>query len=334
MMSKTFIFGTLLHIFCIIYAGPQDAPQKKSGIDIYIEKAKKSRKSEWLKQLQQLKPLLSEKIIYLGVPGQERATKPKYTSVLMNYWFGNYNLIPKQYFLLNGFEDTENLFKNNHYELYFMPDDAHLYDACNQIINFLNGFYAKYSGFGRLEEYIAFIAVRPTPGITKSPFDGKPMPRIIVGFHPNIREVQPDMHKPRYTTKAHTEKRIVFQQPIYYLNKEVKIKEFGCIGIPRYSKEFEKSCIFWAYGSADFKDSSEGKKLYSPSNMVYPTKNEELFEPGWRSKTNLLEEGDETLQQSPQSRKWYKYKMVNDRLIRTGEATKEEITEFQKIKKE
>lgn len=333
-MSRSIIFSTLLFSFCMAYAGPQDASSKKSGIDVYIEKAEKSRKSEWLKQLQQLKPLLSEKTISLGVPASERVTKPKYTSVLMNYWLGNYNLIPKQYFLLKGFENTEDALKNNHYELYFMPDDAHLYDACSQIVQFFKSFYEKYSGFGRLEDHIAFIAVRPTPGITKSPFDGKLMPRIIVGFYPNFREMQPNIRKPRYTTKTYTAERITFQQPIYYLNKEVNVKEFGCMGVPRYSKEFEKSCIFWAYGSADFKDGVEGKQIYSASNMIYPTQNEELFESGWRSKTYILEDGEETLQRSAQSGKWYKYKMVNGKLIRTGEASKEEVAEFQKVKKQ
>ena len=324
-MNKSLVFGTLALSLCNLSArGPQEVPQKKSGIDFYIERAKKNRNPEFFHQLQKLRPLLSDKTIYLGVPEEKRVTEPKYTSALMNYWFGNYKLIPKQYFLLKGFEDTKHAFENDHYELYLMPDDTHLYDTVDALINFLKKFYETY--YKSLKDVIAFIAVRPTPGITKSPFDNKPMPRIIVGFKPNT-------YKDEYSGKLYTEKRSEFQSPIYHLNKKVAIKKFGCLGIPRYSKEFERSCIFWAYGSADFKDSAAGRKIYKSSNMVYPTENLELFEPGWRSKTNILEEGEETVYWDPKKQKWLKYKIINGEATGSGEASEAEVAAYQKIKK-
>jgi hypothetical protein len=325
MMNKSFIFSVSVLSFCILSAGPQDTSPKKSGIDFYIEKARKNRNPTFFHQLQTLKPLLSDKAIYLGVPEEKREAEPKYASALMNYWFGNYKLIPKQYFLLKGFEDIEHAFENDHYELYLMPNDAHLYDTVDALVKFLNNFYSTY--YKSLKDVIAFIAVRPTPGITKSPFNGKPMPRIIVGFKPNA-------YKDEYSGKLLTAERYDFQYPIYHLNKEVGVKKFGCLGIPRYSKEFEKSCIFWAYGSADFKDSAAGRKIYKTSNMVYPTENLELFEPGWRSKTHIIEEGEETLDRDTRSGEWRKIKMINGRLEKIGKPTETEIAAFRQIKKE
>jgi|GEM_PF-4636120 len=163
-----------------------------------------------------------------------------------------------------------------------MPEDADLYNILEVIVANIRERYFGWAAhkkyhFSAAIEHVAFIAIRTTPGITPSPFDGKPMPRIIVG----IREGD-DSYREVHAL-------------LYLL--ENALAETKCIGVPRYSERYKDSCIFWAYGSADYKDSEEGKKLYKSKNLdidadmrqkkVYPLRGYKLPNPTWQPALDL-----------------------------------------------
>lgn len=254
-MNKYLVLSMVL----LGYFAAQGMQQRKSNINTYAEKARHAAYSsaayasvyeggnvtktgremqKWSSQLDSLKTLLGEKTLYLGVPETEQAATPKWGSRFLNYWLGNYNQIPKQYSLLKGFGNIDGAFDLSHYELYLMPSDTQLYDVCEALVDNITWFY-KHIYNKDAQKEIAFIAVRPTPGVTKSPFDGKPMPRIVVGFK-SVSDLR--------THAGLTQKEEV-ENLIYFLSETTK--GTGCIGTPRYSNRFANSCIFWRHTSPD-----------------------------------------------------------------------------------
>ncbi len=203
---------------------------------------------EWIAQLELLaenkKSINEQKLLYLGVPSDkidieiENIDPEKFRfSRFYRYW--NKSKIRKAYLLSSTFNDISQATIDNHYELYLMPKDEYL----TTLFIALNNFF-------QMPDYsnqIAFIGLRPTPGVTKSPFSSKNMPRIIIGFNSRIKNPQ------------------VIKDIVKELEKlKINEKSQSDISInmqPRYSQKINP-LIFGAYGSADYKESVKGKEEY------------------------------------------------------------------------
>lgn len=134
-----------------------------------------------------------------------------------------------------------------------MPKDEHLIGVFITI----NTFLTEKTTLGK---DIAFIALRPTPGITKSPYNSKNMPRIIIGFKDSATKAAViDIIK---NITKHIISIYVEQGDPNYLD------EYG-LGIqPRYSKKIN-NLMYIAYGSADYKDGAVYKKPVTKSWWQY-----------------------------------------------------------------
>jgi hypothetical protein len=142
-----------------------------------------------------------------------------------------------------------------------------------------------------IRDAIGFLGIRPTPGFTKSPYNGKYIPRIIIGMKPNVDK--------------ETIKQIIDLINTIAISTSIKGRSITLSGSrlgsgiqPRYSKKYN-NLIYTAYGSADYKDgklfkeSVDGKKLfdktfmqktwsewwYGPTDedMAYPDKSKDPF---------------------------------------------------------
>ncbi len=184
--------------------------------------------ANWSGQLKKLhdqnSKLDREKQLYLGIPSDDR------------------NKIGKVYLLSKSFSTIADKDNNNHYEIYLMPKDkyaADLFLAINE--KFKDLFY---------QDKIAFLGIRPTPGVTKSPYNGKNLPRIIIGLAADaeIDTVSQLIEEIEKTTVQKREGHLLYGGSQLGLNVQ-----------PRYSKKYN-DLIYTAYGSADFKDSDQFKK--------------------------------------------------------------------------
>jgi hypothetical protein len=99
------------------------------------------------------------------------------------------------------------------------------------------------------KEDIAFVAFRPTPGITKSAWNSKILSRIII----KLNAGDDDDEQKKKTARAIIER----------LKELYNDQECGLNIQPRYSKRVN-SLIWVSYDSEDFKDSPEGKARYTP----------------------------------------------------------------------
>lgn len=281
-MRKKLIPTSIIVVFLIFAQSICGSDQSSyAAFQGYLEKASNPRfrraNSGFYGQMHYLeeKDLLGDKKLELGVPADQKE-KASYTNRLMNYWFGNYKHISKTYLVHNVFDDISNAYKDNHYELYVMPKDEYLGSLFNNIIQEIWDYYGrKHSKDYKKEQDkfatqflepiikkdIAFIAIRTTPGITKSPFDGKIMPRIIIGFQPTVA-------------------RDTAEEIIWWIGETTKNLDAKCLkDKPRYSDEY--NCLLYcAYGSADFKDSKAGQAKYKDrKNKAYPDNQLALFSP-------------------------------------------------------
>lgn len=251
---------------------------------------RKGSSPAWISQLKELDnniSSISKKVIYLGVPLDKvnpALEQGGYVSWLKNLATRS-KYVRKAYLLASGFDDIEHAFGNDHYELYLMPKDEYLVDVFLAINELLKN---KTTDLGKL---VAFVALRPTPGVTKSPFNGKNLPRIIIGFK---RGTQPaDMKKILNGLDAYFKQAWYNYQDIISLNVQ-----------PRYSQKIN-DLIYAAYGSADYKDEVGAREDYVTKNTSFwrtwwpsePT-NEEMAYPITNRTMWKLEPLQNTVEQS------------------------------------
>lgn len=195
----------------------------------------------WLAQMNTLDEkkdnIEKDEVLLTGVPfdqvnrGLEKTVKTNFAMEM--WWTGALKRIRKAYLLSAKFHNIEKAFDNDHYEIYFMPKNEELVDV----------FLAIDQQLQTHNNHVAFLAMRPTPGITKSPYNSKNMPRIILGFNNN-------------TSKDAVLKVL---QPLYTMLKEKFPNAMLHNATPRYSKKID-DLMYVAYGSADYKDGAGYKK--------------------------------------------------------------------------
>jgi len=201
----------------------------------------------WTAQLQLLAQnkasISNKKVLYMGVPvdkiNEELESKINQYSRFYKMW--HYKELRKAYLLSSTFDDIKFANEGSFYYLFLNPNDA----------NLVNVFLALNNTFERNLNYyidkIAFLAIRPTPGITKAPSNGKNMPRIIIGFGPSAKDEAVE--------------EVMSMLDSLTINGK-KISEISLNVQPRYSQKINP-WLYAAYGSADYKDSDEGKKLFA-----------------------------------------------------------------------
>lgn len=205
----------------------------------------KNSSPEWLRDITLLEEgnyISPDTVLYLGVPTDlvslDRERKYKNSWVPEDFFRGTKKRVRKAYLLSSDFKNISSNIAttDKHYELYLMPKDESL------IATFIQTYYLIKERFNHI---VSFLAIRPTPGITKSPFNSKNMPRIIIGF------------------KEDADKKNI-QTLIQALNE--KMREFnmseGLDIQPRYSHKLN-SLMYIGYGSPDYKDSKQGQKEYA-----------------------------------------------------------------------
>lgn len=218
-----------------------------SGIRSMWNDAFSKSTPEWVEQLRLLlseqdelrKPIIGKKVAYFGVPVDK---------VDLTNWFGRKKYVSKAYLLSSNFDDITNAFTDNHYEIYLMPKDEYLGDLFVALTKYLNT-------DKKLGAYVSFVAIRPTPGITKSPFNGKNLPRIIIGFKPSATQLDV----------------INVAQDLDKKFKETWENYATVMGLnilPRYSQKIN-DLMYAAYGSADYKDSVKAQAEYAPKAKTF-----------------------------------------------------------------
>jgi hypothetical protein len=173
----------------------------------------------------------------------------------------------KRYLLANNFDDISNIYDGNHYEIYLMPQNEKLVDV----------FLALLTAMNKYKKDIAFIAIRPTPGISMSACSRKPLPRIIISLKPN-------------STKDVVESIVdtLLQDKMFFEGR----------GRPRYSDKIVKSNkgIYIGFGSGDYKETAEGQREYAPmkstsywrflsndvEDMAYKNENQRVQQEGFK----------------------------------------------------
>ncbi|HEV2916633.1 MAG TPA: hypothetical protein VGW78_02700 [Candidatus Babeliales bacterium] len=154
----------------------------------------------------------------------------------------------QKYLLSKDFDNIDNALDGNHYELYIMPRTT-LITTFQDIVNIIKGAY---------KDLVAFIAIRPTPRGLTSVCTNKYLPRIIIGFKPNI-------------TKEQVETVI----------DAIPLSEDSSGFRPWYSDEIKDSgkLLYASFGSGDYKETPEGQAEYadmkSTSYWRYITNNVE-----------------------------------------------------------
>jgi hypothetical protein len=180
---------------------------------------------EWKKQIELLAAnkdsISKESVFYFGVPIDQKQAG-------------------KAYLVSTGFNNRDNIYNDNHYELYLMPKDKFL------VLIFL---ICDYFFTNHFTDKVSFIAMRPTPKVTKSPYNSKNMPRIIVGFKPGTKK--PDIENAIEKLDARLRERLGADYNQGGLNIQ-----------PRYSQKLN-DLMYAGFGSPDFKDSARGKKEYA-----------------------------------------------------------------------
>ncbi len=196
----------------------------------------------WLEQMKQLdenkESINKDEILLVGVPlnqvdkNLEETAKTRSTFGL--WWTGELKRLRKAYLLSETFHYIKNAFENDHYEIYLMPKDEKLVTIFLAVNTFLQP--------EERANKVAFLALRPTPGITKSAYNSKVMPRIILGFKNDA-------------SKDAVEKIVTLLSDM--LQKEYP-RALMHNAIPRYSRKIDGMTLFHAYGSADFKEGAKG----------------------------------------------------------------------------
>ncbi|HEV2917374.1 MAG TPA: hypothetical protein VGW78_06550 [Candidatus Babeliales bacterium] len=163
------------------------------------------------------------------------------------------------YFLSQRFNDISSLHEDGHYEVYLMPQDEYLVDVFLSLFGDFSSFidekdpyYPKllaiFDAFKEFWHLISFIIIRPTPGVSTSVYNGKYLPRIIIGLNETVDQ-----------ETAHN-----FVEQLKQLL--VDFIAAGGIGYhPRYSEEIPNTnkFIYAAYGSGDYKDTQAGQQGYA-----------------------------------------------------------------------
>jgi hypothetical protein len=212
---------------------------------------RKGSTPEWIAQLQELNDKISsisKKVMYLGVPGDKVSPaleKGGYIAWFKNFATGN-KYVRKSYLLSSAFDDKDRALDCEHYELYLMPKDDYLVDIFLAVHDFLK---LQKINEASAANAVAFIALRPTPGITKSPYNAKNLPRIIIGFKHgatkkdviNIAQMLDEYFKTAYTNYLDV------------ISLDVQ---------PRYSQQLNK-LMYAAYGSADCKDEAGAQEEFA-----------------------------------------------------------------------
>ncbi len=212
-----------------------------SGIRSMWNDAFSKSTPEWIEQLKVLltekdksnNHIISKKLMYLGVPTDK---------INLTNWFGRKKYVSKVYLLSSNFDDITHAFTEHHYEIYLMPKDEYLGDLFVALTKYLNT-------DEKLRKYVSFVAIRPTPGVTKSPFNGKNLPRIIIGFKPSAMQLDV----------------IDVVQKLDNKFKETWDNYATVMGLnvqPRYSQKIN-NLMYAAYGSADYKDEVGAQAEYA-----------------------------------------------------------------------
>ncbi|HEV2917375.1 MAG TPA: hypothetical protein VGW78_06555 [Candidatus Babeliales bacterium] len=195
-----------------------------------------SSSPEWVAQIRKLEKAMRDGLIYKersaeigGVPQEIQNTNRDKYNIMKD-------VDGKTYFFANSFHDIDR-FETQHYEIYLMPKDKELVDV----------FLSLITGGSSISAYwgdIAFIVIRPTPGVSTSVYNGKYLPRIIIGLRP-----------------------FVYRRDVYNFVEVLKklLSKYEGIGYhPRYSEEIPgtNKLIYAAYGSGDYKDTQAGQEKY------------------------------------------------------------------------
>lgn len=251
------VFCCCLLFFVTFFAGVKlEASDNRIGVHeknfaYYLLQAKMRNEendtSGWSRQMELLtrNPGLVDQntILLAGVPtnkvNKDLESKYQKPHILWRLFDSNAKFVRKAYLLSSVFNNIENADKGNHYEIYLMPRDEDLISLFLELSSLERG--------SDLSKNLAFIAVRATPGVTKSPYNSKNMPRIIIGF----------------TSEAKPESVAAFVAYLMFAKKSGELFTERGLGIqPRYSKRIN-NLIYVAYGSADYKDSEAGQKEYA-----------------------------------------------------------------------
>jgi hypothetical protein len=199
----------------------------------------KNSSAAWIAQLEKLATensdgtfkYISDQLLTIGVPADKINEKN----------IATYGTV---YLLAKNFDDIAS--ESEHvllYEIYVDPKNEELGDVFLHINNLLE----THSDMRRLEgdkKLVSYLAIRPTPGMSKSRWNGKYLPRIIIGLNLNasLKDV-----------------RILVDE------LKLTLSQYDGIGYrPRYSEEIAGSnkLIYASKGSGDFKESAKGKMLY------------------------------------------------------------------------
>ncbi len=222
-----------------------------SATSMWNEAFSRNSSPEWIKQMQKLvepQGAISEDVVLLaGVPtdlvSEEREKRFK-TGWVPEMWFtGTSKLVRKTYLVSPIFSNIENADKGDHYEIYLMPKDENLVTVFLNVNDFFQD--------NRFINKIDFIALRPTPGVTKSPYNTKNMARIIIGFTPQA------------------DQEVVAEAMAMIALMAIQGEHVTKLGLgiqPRHSYcpfKNDNNFMYVAYGSADYKDSVKGKEEYA-----------------------------------------------------------------------
>lgn len=297
-----------------------------SATSMWYEAFNRNSSPAWVEQIEKLvapdyKAAISEGILLLaGVPTdqvQEKLEKDyKKPGMLGRLFDRNAKFIRKTYLVSSIFSNIENADNGNHYEIYLMPKDENL---VTMFLN-VNLFFQD----SRFINKIDFIALRPTPGVTKSPYNSKNMPRIIIGFTPQAG--------PEIVAEA-------MAMIAFMTIKNEPVTKLG-LGIqPRYSYcPFNKNNFMYvAYGSADYKDSEAGQKEYAyKASKLWPWQSLSDEDMAFPTGVNLITEGQIQKHYNNQLNKFLNEAEKNqlakkEELMRQDLAERKELAEIQKL---
>jgi hypothetical protein len=198
-----------------------------------LQEMQKNSSPAWIAQidlLEKFRNKISDELLYMGIPSDKLETKDEKAIQNAVQKYG------KAYFMLENYDNKATALSGG-YVISLMPKDENLIAVTLD----LNGILEPW------KKHIAFVAFRPTPGITKSAWNSKTLSRIIIKLNvedrgKEVAKIIIDTLKEKYPNPNTT----------------------GLNVQPRYSKKVNE-LIWVSYGSEDFKDSPTGKARYTPN---------------------------------------------------------------------
>jgi hypothetical protein len=230
-----------------ILAGQATGAATGAAVHVVETMSNKNFSAAWLAQLEKLATkdengefkYISDKLMTIGVP-IDLLEPLLFTPGVNNELIKDYGMV---YLLAKGFDDASKAHRGSGYRIYIMPKDEYLGDVFLHIRNLIDihGGFKLIKGEKKL---VSSLAILPTPGVSKSLWSGKNLPRIII-------ELDPDAQV--------EDARGLIRELMLTLS------QYDGIGYrPRYSEEIVGShkLIYAGKGSGDFKESAKGQEEY------------------------------------------------------------------------